>query len=293
MSLYINLSAMISSFLALSWFRGDSALATFFVPRKHRAPLSSDSQVDPIWSRRLTCALSLEPWAQVESEETLHSVSNISSATTESTISSTEVDEVARRQAAPHRRRIRFGMPGGTCATSDRIRFSVAPVIGTDKSESEPRRRTKKAKKRRETKTPRWFVTFGDSTGLIDTAIPTKQQHITGAVLRAAAEAAFQVHASLEDGKNAKRIPRSHERKAKQLSSLLKVPVVSARRMIRLAPGLAGMDIPGILPRRCVDMSVLFRCTPPQVGRRVVSLERVPDKLLIYFRCSYFSSQLL
>jgi hypothetical protein len=155
-------------------------------------------------------------------------------------------------------------MPGGTGATSDRIHFSVAQVAvnETDTTVVEVNRKDKPEQKKRS----RWFVTFGNSTCPLDTSVSLPNARPINARIAplVAAEAAFQVHVpEIED----EGTDDSNFLKVKQLSLLLKVPIASAHKMIRRVPALAGMNITGTLSRRCIDMSVLLRCTPSQVSR--------------------------
>jgi hypothetical protein len=171
-----------------------------------------------------------------------------------------ETEERARKRE----RRRGFGMPGGTGATCDRIHFSLAQVDvnKTDATVVEVERKGNPEQK----KLPRWFVMFGNSTGCLDTSMSLANKRPIDAVMAPinAAEAAFQVNISEIEDEGTDDLAAV---KVKQLASLLKVPIASAHRMIRRVPALVGMNITGTLSRRCIDMSVLLRCSPTQVSR--------------------------
>lgn len=174
------------------------------------------------------------------------------------------IDHETEERVRKRERRRGFGMPWGTGATSDRIHFSIAQVDVnmTDSTVMDIEGRPKPGQRKKS----QWFVTFGNLTGLLDTSatLPSKRPTNTRIAPRVAAEAAFQVHVPLLEDKGTKDASGA---KVNQLSSLLKIPIASARKMIRRVPALAGMDITATLSGRCIDMSVLLRCTPTQVNQ--------------------------
>jgi len=179
----------------------------------------------------------------------------------------------ASKREKPHRRRRGFGMPGGSGATSDGVRFSVPTVyVETDTVLTGDTSQQSKHPIHKQQPSSRWYLTLDKATGLqvpLNMSVPTKEPTDKSAAARAKAEAAFRGKAARSDDDESdnshtiKPTKRAHhEKKARQLASLLNVPIASARVMIRRAPSLGSMDILGTLSKRCVDMSLLLQCPP-------------------------------
>lgn len=208
----------------------------------------------------------------------------------------TTLGRVRDREKA-HRRRRGFGMPTGSGATSDGVRFSL-PSMHDNNTTSQPESSVLKRKnptKMHRQLSSRWYVTLDKSTGLqvpLNMSIATKQPVDKMMESRAKAEATFRIKPSLllDDEENEKKPTKRqrHEKRVKQLASLLSVPISSARTMIRRAPSLAHMDIAGTLRKRCIEMSLLLQCTP---SRFASVIRRCPS--LLTFRVETISSKLI
>ena len=185
-----------------------------------------------------------------------------------------ETFERARKREGPHRRRRGFGMPTGSGATSDGVRFSV-PLVREEEVTEVNVANDGFYSEEHQTQQPssQWYITLGNSTGLLlNTSLATKPPVDKRTASRTATEAAFQVRADLledSDGMNdhdTKKPRRTcHEQKVRQIASLLNIPIASARTMIRRVPSFGSMDI-HTLSRRCVEISLLLQCTPSKVS---------------------------
>lgn len=183
------------------------------------------------------------------------------------------IERNTRKRDKPHERRRGFGMPSGSGATSDGVRFSF-PSVSQEKS-SVGLAREKPVPNTHQMRS-QWYVALDKSSGLqvpLNTSLAASKQAVDQTcAARLAAEAAFQVYpsllketnASLKSSSNGKKLtkPRRREKRTRQLASLLNVPIASAQQMIHRAPSLGSMDIAGTLPEKCIELSLLLQCTP-------------------------------